>query len=369
MTRRHVIEPAVVDTDRARLPQKNPRSKHIDTGNSFKLTNGFSPVILTSGEVTLTAGGTAVPDHGKLQPIERTPMLIDEIHFNSRAAISGGPGLDEPAWDTRFMLRAQIRAGRNYLTNGYVPIGALEYEHLTNLLVGSRVLASTDYNPSAITGTRWKLPVPLYVPAGEALSTELYMSLASTFSLNRTTTLYADVSYIGRLLPVDYPIPKTIKIPYVTSIQSPDDVGANGPPYGGFLESKDLQLGNPFDTTLYAQRLIHRSFESRNYSLSVGTAFPQTYEGGSPLITLRGTFQNQDISIANRMNHYVVFDDGISLGIITSPGTTLGHHVLNLHNLQMEPKDRFDLTIDSRAATVFPPWELASLVGWRNAEI
>lgn len=349
---RRTYVPEIVDTSRARLPQKNYADRLIASGPAFKLTGGFSPIVLTSGEVSVGEGAIATPDHGRLQPLERTAMIVDEIHFNARVAHAS------VAWDSRWILRAQISSGRHAVTNGFVPLAGLEYEYLTNALSTARTLAGTDYANTAITGTRWKLPVPLYVPAGSILFTQLLLSPAVSVIAEGATTLVANVSYIGRLLPVDYPVPATIRVPYATSIQSADTTEA-----GALLESQNLQLGNPFDVPFYAQRFVMRTYESRNYGGNL--VFVQAYDGGSPPITIRGTFSNEDVLLADRVNHYAIFDDGIT------PGTlgTLGHHVMNLHNLEMRPKDRFDLTIDSRAATVFPPDTVAALIGWRNEVI
>lgn len=333
-----------VDTADARLPQRNPPRRHIDTGASFTLTKGFTPVILTSGEVSLgtssTSGSIFVPNHGLLQPVERTPMLIDELHFNIRQTAA----LNDPRW----CVRTQLKLGRHAITNGFVPLAGLEYSYLTNTMYASKTSGSGDYANLGITGTRWKLPVPLYVPSGSVLNCELQIS-----TFKNIGTGFADVTYVGRLLPVDYPVPRTIKIPYVTSIYA-DSAQSS-------IESKDLQLGNPFDTTFYAQRFIMRNFETN------GQVY-EKYVGQSPLITLRGTFANNDIQIANRVKHYLVFDDGFTASSVVAAGLS-GHHAYNLYNLEMQPKDRFDLTIDWGGSPSNTPIAVAALIGWRNEEI
>lgn len=349
--RPNIFEPSDAETKYARLPQKNPPRKFIETGPSFSLKHGFSPVILSSSEVTVNPGsGIAVPDHGLLQPVERTAMLVDEIHFNVRADDANGNYVD-PGWP----LRAKISMGQFNVTNNFVPIGGLEYSYLINSMYGSRALASTDFAGDSFSGIRWKLPVPLYVPAGSLLYTELQMS--SYFYVINTTMAVA-VSYIGRLLPVDYPVPKTIKVPFATSIVSPD---VDAPPVITLLQSKDLQLGNPFDTNFYAQRMT-----MRNYGV-IGSVLTEAWEGGAPIVTLRGTFDNVDINVANLLSHYVVFDDGFT----ANKFGTMGHHVYNLFNLDMQPKDRFDLLInwqDTNYTSTFPVG-VAALIGWRNEAI
>lgn len=348
---------SVIDTDNARLPQRNGPRRIVTDGPSFKLTGGFSPVILTSGEVTVSPGAVAIPDHGKLQPFARSAMLVDEIHVNARAAPTT---VTLRRIDARWLLRLQISLGRLALTNGFVPLAAIEHSYLNNNMYGCSTIASTDFAGKSITGSHWKLPVPLYVPAGSLLYTQLQMSAFYLFASSNATTIIADVTYVGRLLPVDYPVPSTIKVPYVTAIQSAD--AATQGTQQTLLESKDLQLGNPFDTPMFAQRMVMRNYEI----ISIGggdTAFVEAYNGGSPSVTLRGTFNNTDISIANALNHYVVFDDGFTPSVLAS----LGHHTLSLYNTEMRPKDRFDLTIDSRSVTMSDATVAAAgLVGWRN---
>lgn len=366
LPRRGVYKPQIVETARARLPQRNPPSRHLDTGPNFKLTKGFSPVILTSGEVSLSRGAIAVPDHGLLQPVERTAMLIDEIHFSGRTLAGDGISYFDPRWS----IRAQLSLGRLAVTNGFIPVAGLEYAHLTNSLncVFARTAGGgggSDYAAYIFSSARWKLPVPLYVPAGSTLQCQL-QATSSGFAWASglyTPTLVADVTYVGRLLPVDYPVPNTIKVPYATALVSPDVASGNTPL---FIESKDLQLGNPFDVPLFAQRFIMRNFNLYTVVVSMLT---ETYEGGAPKVTLRGTFNNVDVQIANNVNHYAVFDDGQPLGTFG----TYGHRTLNLFNLEMAPKDRFDLLIDWRNVTLTPATPLqsavATLIGWRNEVI
>lgn len=353
---------SIVDTDDARLPQKNPPSRHIDSGATFKLEKGFSPVMLSSGEVHVTPGAIAVPDHGKLQPVERTAMLVDEIHYNIRADLTLGS--NGYTMDPRYALRTQISVGRHFVTGNFVPVAGLEYQYLTNYMTASRALLSTTLENDSLTGCRWKLPVPIYVPAGSVLFSQLQMSSLYYFtSTALVSSLYVDVTYIGRLLPIDYPVPKTVKVPYVSSIQSAD-VTAN--PTQTILESKDLQLGNPFDTPMYVQRMIMRQYQIIGFGGLGGLGFLPAYDFGPAIITLRGTFDDVDISIANLQNYYVTFDDGIT------PATlgTLGHNVLNLYNLELKPKDRFDLRIDNTVeSTPDRTFVVASIIGWRNEEI
>jgi hypothetical protein len=220
---------------------------------------------------------------------------------------------------------------------------------LTNALLGSLTLAGTDFASNTITGVRWKLPVPLYVPAATALYSEFQVSPFFAYS-----TIVGDVTYIGRLLPVDYPIPPTIRVPYVTALYS-DTTQAR-------IESKDLILGNPFDVPYVLQRMIMRNFIINS---DTSAAMVEAYDLGSPLITLRGTINNIDIETARRVNHFKVFDDGITRGVLN----TLGHHALNLYNLILQPKDRFDLLIDWNGNVADTPVAVAALIGWRNEVI
>lgn len=361
--KRHVFAPQTIDTEKARLPQTNGPARHVKTGASFKLTRGFSPVILSSTEVTVAPGAIAVPDHGQLQPIERTPMLVDEIHFNARTTNA------DLSVDPRGILSAKITAGRFAITNGFVPLAGLEYAYLTNSLHGAKTLASTDYAGKSITGSRWRLPVPLYVPPGTTLFTEYQMSPFYYLASSSVTTIVADVTYIGRLLPIDFEIPRTIKVPYATAIQTPGFSSAQYSAWNKRLESKDLQLGNPFDVPFYAQRFVMRNYEVNGYAGN--NVFAEAYDGGgagiqAPLITLRGTFDNVDIEVMRNIKHYVAFDDGITPGNFG----TRGHHVLNLHNIELKPKDRFDLLIDYSSVNLSPQtMGIASLIGWRNEVI
>lgn len=336
------FRPTIVDTERARLPQKNyprqalppPAVEKSAPGGGLPLIRGFSPIVLSSGDTSLVAGGTGVPDHGRLQPHERSPMFIDEIHFSVRMTDTGG-AINTPVW----AIRAKFDMGRLALTRGYVPIGNFEYVWLNNTML-SPTAAGSAFANNSVTGVRWRLPKPQFVPAGSLLSCSLAQSIYGIASSS-----FVDVTYVGRLLPIDYPTPEVIDVPYVTAVYK-DAVTSP-------LYSQDLELGNPFEMPMYAQRLTMRHVEAATRYIEQATTIPT--------VTLRGTIKNQDIEIARDIPYNVLLDDRPASG-------QLGHRTFELFNGEMAPKDRFEAAI-TWANTTSSPLASIALIGWRRERL
>src|SRR5258708_39811640 len=114
-----------------------------------------TPIILAATTPNFGADNASVriPDLTFLQNPHRTAMLIDEIRFHATANAEAA----------LLSTRCQFRIGRNELTNGWVPLQ----------MFGKSINPNDCTNTSGATNplivASWKLPRPLYVPAGEVL--------------------------------------------------------------------------------------------------------------------------------------------------------------------------------------------------------
>lgn len=177
-------------------------------------------------------------------------MEIREIKF----AITGPPlynGSSNVGYGG--IIGAKLDVGAHPLTNGYVPVG--NFGRPIGLF-SEQILSNIN---NSISEFSWKLPRPLYVPAGAVITpTFQHRGLV-------TDSLSVRVSYSGRS--VSGPMPKKIFIPYASCFVSknfPSDTA-------GSDQSTELDLINPFDDVLYIHRFVGRCyFTNQGFVTEVG---------------------------------------------------------------------------------------------------
>lgn len=217
--------------------------------------------ILLSGQVTLAPGGSAeLPQERMINPLN-TAMLIDEIRFRTPPIYESGTGY---LFGSHLAIRCGLRMGRIDLTNGYIPVanfGKVTLEE-TNAGIVVSGQGRTIGAPQAFITARhtWKLPKPLYVPRGEYLVPRMYYDPVYNNTLFPGTvapSITVDVSYAGRSLPPDFPVPKSIAMPWVTSFLIRPLAITSGNTQTSV--SNQANLVNPFDKPMFIQRFIGRS--------------------------------------------------------------------------------------------------------------
>ena len=120
---------------------------------------GVSPVLLASS-CDVLANNSAVPDSGQLSYPFRKAVIIEEIRWTLRlqAFVQADPGLNLGA-----LVSTRMALGQHYLMKDPVPIWLLGTTMAASQEEGNDILLAT---PFSFSHYRWRLPEPLYVPAG-----------------------------------------------------------------------------------------------------------------------------------------------------------------------------------------------------------
>lgn len=209
------------------------------------------PVCLYA-KTTVAIGAIATPDADDLQNHFDCPIQIEEVRllFFLNYVLSGAGSAAEGS-TLAGLVRMQLKMGRIDLTNGFVPSWLLgpRLQVATELTTGQVVLGG---NQTLWDYQRWKLPVPMIVPAGATLLPTFYYLLPDgTISLTRSgnSPITVHVALIGRSLPRGK-MPKRIRVPYASAFIANTATGGQ--------QSQDDQLVNKFDVPLHVQWLTGR---------------------------------------------------------------------------------------------------------------
>ncbi len=215
------------------------------------------PLLLSAKTPNLTNNAIVSPvDSSFLANPTRQAMFVDEIRFS----IPTGAGLSGTGTSGVVVMPftgCRLSMGRLAITNGFVP-----------LVLFGKSLNTTDVTNggSAQSGfcMTWKLPKPLYVPPGEFISPRFQFILPITPAGGQAvpdpTPFQIEMSIVGRSLPVDCPVPRTIDMPWISFWQS-KALNCTVSASSTFLtrdQSRETDLVNPFNTPLFLQRLVGR---------------------------------------------------------------------------------------------------------------
>lgn len=210
-----------------------------------------TPILFSSDFMTITDRAVVTPDMSKYTSIFRRPTLVDEIRFTFMWKAANFQSLASS-------IRCKLNLGRYKLTStrdggttgggsDFVPIWnfgpALQQ---TNVVEGVLDQSSTGNNVT-LGHFRWRLPKPLYMPAGQTLTPQFYRRDALGGSA------YINIAIAGRQLgEADREPPKTIAVPFVTYWEPPL-LATTG-------ISMSLDLFNPFLVPLNVQRFVGRQY-------------------------------------------------------------------------------------------------------------
>lgn len=301
--------------------------------------------LLLSGQVSINAGQTVnAPSVGLMSPF-REPIWIDAITWtmwNDNAAANS-------FWDWGGTIRTRLTLGRTEITrnrdNGFVPIWNLSPQV-------NDVTASMQFDKDSADGRfpstmyKWKLPRPLYVPAG--------MSLQSTFM--RTADGGPDdtqviVGYAGRYVDPALPTLHEIDVPFATYAEAAANVGV-------FL-SNENDFVNPFLVPLHTQRFILRMQHQQD------TTTPPFLTEAYGLTSLPA-FKVQDTFGHNMIRDFV---DGSARVIFD-----FTRRAWSFDNV-LNPKERYNVQVQpyqgaggGSAVSVFTDTVMLSLIGWRKEQ-
>jgi len=218
-----------------------------------KTTNSFErpTPILMSSSCTVLANNSAIPDSGQLSYPFRKAVLIEEIRWDMTTPLVG------PLTNLGSLVSTKLMLGDLYLMRDPVPVFilgtfmSLEAEQGSELSPNGS-LVSSHY--------RWRLPEPLYVEAGQVLSSWF------TRGNDGVGAIDVQVSYVGKTVPPEQARPKIIAVPYaapwVTTLGN------------AYQQSNEFDLFNPFTNTLQVQRLTGRVTVNQQTSLRAITPAP-----------------------------------------------------------------------------------------------
>jgi len=206
---------------------------------------GVSPVLMSSS-CDVLASNSAIPDSGQLTYPFRKAVLIEEIRWTMRTA-NGNENQNLGA-----LVSVKMQLGQRYLTRDSVPVW----------LFGTRLSWLDEQHTSALLATpqsfsryRWRLPEPLYVEAGQVLSSVFSRGADVLSSIN------VQVTYVGRTVSPDQPRPRVVAIPYVAPFVSTAGLT--------YEQSNEFDLLNPFDIPLRIQRLTGRVLQQTEVTTNV----------------------------------------------------------------------------------------------------
>jgi hypothetical protein len=223
---------------------------------------GVSPIILSSA-CDVLANNSAIPDSGLLSYPFRKAIVIEEIRWTLRLE-------DTVRRSLGALVYSKLMLGQHYLMRDAVPIWLLgtlmtrQEEEDGDLVMANPRQAYSHY--------RWRLPEPLYIDAGQVLSSQFSRGNDGFGSINAT------VAYVGRTVAPNTPRPRIIPVPYAAPF-----VTTLGQTY---QQSNEAHLFNPFDRMLRVQRLTGRvlSFVSGTTCLMVKNLTPATAGGDTTVL-------------------------------------------------------------------------------------
>jgi len=306
--------------------------------NPAKFQFGGVPAVF-GADVALTAtNGTAIVDTGALASPFRAPYLLDEIRFLVRVN-----RFTQIAWYYYPLfgngITAKLQMGRINITQDFVPIW-LFGTHVQKLwIAGAGVIDAQHlygYNEY-----RWKLPRPLFVPLGSAITVNLQ---ATPFL---TAAARVSVSFVARALPVGTKTPPKIDVPFVTAYIPDLQTSTNE----RTAQSSEKDLVNPFLVPLHVQRFIGR--QSYNGGYPAGLVFEVGDDG---TIAFVGT----DIKLADSMG-YNVTRDFTPFDSVFEPGRRAWTFLR-----QLNPKERYNAAFRITGTYRAKLNPQVSLVGFRE---
>jgi len=218
-------------------------------------------------------------------------------------------------------VRTKLSLGRIQLSDRFLPL-----ENYAPLI--SEPTESFADDNGRWNNYRWKLPKPLYIPAGMTLKSEFSRLVGLV-----PNSVQVNVAYAGKYASENDPLPKEIDVPWVTGFEPASGVT--------FAQSSERDLYNPFLVPLHVQRLLFYTndadFPERN--------IPQ-------LTTVIKDSAGQNV-VRDFTRHASVWDSN--------------RRAWNI-NSWMPPKERYNVTLSLAAGGIITvlDGQVVSLVGTRK---
>lgn len=252
---------------------------------------------LVSSQITLASGATGNADAGALSQPFRRPFWIDEIRWNIRVPV---PAAGPKPWGG--LISTKLALGRMIISDKFIPI----WNYCTEPLQLQATSQQWDKNfgpavgPPGTGGTsvsfsayRWKLPKPLYVPAGNTVTSEFQRYADG--GANALVT----VSYAGRYIDQEETSRKEIDVPFVGAFLP-------GFPSTTTVQSGEMDLFNPFLVPLHVQRLTGRLLNNSLSTYGEVAAGAPTFQTTNIALVAKDSFGHN--VIRDFTNFLLVFD-------------------------------------------------------------
>jgi hypothetical protein len=274
--------------------------------------------------LTIGEGGVVSPDTAELGYQFRQPIWIDEVNFVCRSPISvAGP--------LGFSIRCKLNLGRIAITStrdggNFVPLWGFGTRQQALGIVDQ---AYDTNGGTTWSSFKWRLPKPLYVPAGQVLSASFFRTADG-----QGVGALVGISYLGRTVEPGTPLPKKAAVPFVSLYE---------PPAGAATAiSSELDLVNPFLVPLHVQRFVMRVLETSGVQ-----KYEDAFSGAARVITMKDS-----------SGYDVIGDATPMLEVAFGPRRAW------TFDRMLQPKERFVVGYANNSAAVVSP--TISMVGWRE---
>lgn len=208
----------------------------------------FTPIHVYA-EASVQANSQVAVDAQALQNPLGGPMEIHEIRFKITADLPQSifTATDLVEGDMGALIGVKLDLGTIELTNGFVPAWALGMDEDQYSSVQYREDPPSGLVVKSSSYYRWRLPKPLYIPAG---TTAVPQFQHRGFS---AVPVQIGIGYSGRALPANAPAPAVNFVPWVTAYYSKafelQPAGTN------FDQSAATDIFNKWDQPVMLQRL------------------------------------------------------------------------------------------------------------------
>lgn len=242
----------------------NLQDKTFDPNNRGQRAPFLSPLLLSAPTLAVLDSPTSYTSVQMLNLMNpnKAPMLIDQIRFDfEQLAFLALPPLN--IFRALAELTVRIKLGGIPITNNYVTLGSLAPRfNGINADLGNVRPAFSYFGEWVFS---WHLIKPLYVPPNVQLSIEISRQEPFVTAEAPFTIPIFPISIVGRSLPIDYPIPDTIEVPWVSDFRVAKNLSSR-------VVSNDSDLINTHDVPLNV-----RHFVGYNYTKKFpGVTYPVT---------------------------------------------------------------------------------------------
>ena len=321
-------------------PEMNSQLSHRGSAPWEPYAPAEYPICLSTSAQMAMDGSQYVPDAEELQNTYSRAIQIEEMSFLVQGHKSTLVNRTDPGFSVRMSLRMdrhQLTSDGNSYSGGGVPLAMLQ-PSVDNFLSYCRGGITGIDSANYFNYYKWRLPVPMIVPANGTLQPVFYwQNPDGTTGVNggRTTGLTIYVTMRGRSLLGA--MPQKIKIPFATCYTG--KIGAT--------VSSSNDLYNPFDATMNIQRMVARAVE-----VGAGGAKPYVNEIDLNDEVVQLTDAAGGIINRRRDEFMALFDPQRS-------AWNMGR--------QMGPYERYRVEMGTAPSASFIP--LISAIGWREEEI